>query len=77
MLLDRPARVLYKLHVDLYRPLGFFACKYRWIVRVGVALLFAWIAQVMLGNPRTLAGLSVLNGPVPAWQQEVARSPFR
>lgn len=59
MLLDRPARVLYRHHRDLYLPMLTFATEYRWLVRVGVILVAAAFGRFLLTRPSILAALGL------------------
>ena len=59
MLLDRPARVLYRHHQDLYLPMLTLATEYRWLVRAGVIFVAAAFARVVLTRPSILAALGL------------------
>jgi hypothetical protein len=62
MLLDPPARFLYRHHRNLYQPMHLLSCHYCCIVRVGVVLTAAWLARLILTSPHILTELGVLTG---------------
>ena len=50
MLLDRPARFLYRHDRDLYVPMVAFAAEYRWLLRA-LVITGTLIAALLLGRP--------------------------
>jgi hypothetical protein len=60
MLLDPPARFLYRHHRNLYQPMRLFACGYCCLLRIGVVLAAAWLGRMILTSPRVLAELGVV-----------------
>jgi hypothetical protein len=59
MLLDVPARLLYRHHHDLYLPMRTFATEYRWLLRAGVVLAAAAFACLVLTQSGILAALGL------------------
>ena len=63
MLLDLPARLLYRHGRDLYMPMRVFATPYSLICHVAIALAALWLVDYALLGHRLLASLGIVQRP--------------